>query len=255
MRRTLILLALGSALVPGAVLSQPYPGVALRWSHCFGEGTGFSNRSFACDTNSGVDVLVGSFVLREDLPSVSGCEITIDFNTAGPPPDMDPFPPPGPPLSDWWMFKSAGTCRQTALTASFVADPTNTVCLDWGAGQQVGGIGAYNIEAALGQGKARLLIAVAVPPSALADLTAGTEYACVTVGINHIKTVGAGACAGCTTPMFITFNRANVVTPVAANNRLLTGPVNGYDADRVAWNTGVTATRATSWGALKSLYR
>jgi hypothetical protein len=253
MRRALLVFTLGCLATAAPVLAQP-SGVALRWNHCFGEGTGVFNRSFACDTNSGVETLVGSFALAIDMASVSGSEITIDFNTA-PPPHLDPFPPPGPVVPEWWRLRQPGTCRQNAMTASFVADPGNTVCQDWGAGQQVGGIGAYNIEGPLGQGRARLLMAVAVPQTALANLSGGTEYAVVTVQISHTKTVGTGACAGCGAPMFITLSRVNVVTPTAGENRLLSGPLDQINADRVTWNAGVTATRATSWATLKSLYR
>ena len=251
MRRNFIPLALACALIAGSARAQS-SGVALRWNHCFGEGTGLRSRSFACDSNAGLEELVGSFVLWTDLAGVIGNQIVLDFSTT--PPFLFVPPPPGPPLPEWWKFRAAGTCRQNALSASFLPDPDNLTCRDWGGGQQVGAIASYQIET-LGQGRARLLMGVAVPVGFEAALTAGIEYASFTVRIRHDKTVGTGACAGCQLPMFIAINRIDVVTPDPLSTIRLGGPVNGTDADRVSWNADVTASRSRTWAALKSIFR
>ena len=253
MRRALFVFALGCLLTAAPTLAQPGPGVALRWSHCFGEGTGPFNRTFACDTNAGFEELIGSFAIAEDMVHVSGNEIVVDLSTTYPYAYM-PVPPSGPPLPEWWKFKNAGTCRQNALSVSFVADPGNVVCQDWGAGQEVGGLGAYNIDFR-GPGTARILAVVAVPPSALQSLSAGTEYYSFTLRIAHIKTVGTGACGGCGTPIYIAFNSIKVTTDTAANDHLYSGPLNGADSNFALWNQSPVPTRAASWGALKSRYR
>src|SRR6185369_12251151 len=116
--------------------AQPYPGVALRWSHCFGEGTGLATRTFACDTNAGSEELIGSFALGGDMADVSGNEIVVDVFTGYPYVRMPVPPSGGGPLPEWWKFKNTGTCRQTALTTAFVADAANVVCQDWALGQQ-----------------------------------------------------------------------------------------------------------------------
>ena len=253
MRRILVLIALASALAPGVAFAQS--GVALRWNHCFGEGTGAMNRSFACDTNSGVETLVGSFMLPIDLAAVVGNEITVDITTSRPGAYMG-YPPPGPPLPEWWKYFQSGTCRQLALSVSFVADPANVACEDWGSSQGVGLIGAYRIETAggLGPGRARLIMAVAVPQVAQANLLAGHEYASFTVQIRHDKTVGTGACGGCEVPLYIYVNSIRVVTPAPANDLWLSGPLNGYDANFVSWNAGIVPTRGSTWAALKARY-
>jgi len=247
MRRAILLLALGCLFAAASAHAQPF-GVALRWNHCFGEGSGVASKNFACDTNSGFEELIGSFAIGENMVNVSGNEIVVDVSTAY------PFQTGGPPLPDWWKFKNSGTCRPTSLVSVFVADPANAVCLDWGAGQQVGGLGAYNIDFR-GPGTARILMAIAVPPTALQELHPGNEYYSFTLRIRHDKTVGTGACGGCTTPLYLVFNRINVVTDTLANNRLYAGPLNGTDSNFASWNLSPVPTRSATWGVLKSLYR
>jgi hypothetical protein len=255
MRRALVAFALGCLLTAAPAHAQPSPGIALRWNHCFGEGTGLANRIFACDTNAGFEELIGSFAIGgEDMLNVAGNEIVIDLSTACRFGTTMPVPPSGGPLPEWWKFKNAGTCRQSALGITFAADPENVVCQDWGAGAQVGGIAAYNIDF-LGPGTARVIAAVAVPPTALQALSPGNEYYSFTLRISHVKTVGTGACGGCGTPVCIAFNRINVVTDTPANDRTYSGPLNGYDSDFAMWNFSPVPTRAASWGAVKSLYR
>ena len=138
---------------------------------------------------------------------------------------------------------------------------------NWASGQSAGGIGAYNIGIA-GPNTARVVAALAVPASALADLFAAQEYFSYNLTINNAKTVGTGACAGCTTPACIVFNSVKVTTQVAANDRTLSGPTNGTDSNFCTWqggagtdsNRGVgcpaaTPTRNSTWGKVKSLYR
>ena len=264
MRRALLALALGCLFTAAAADAQPY-GVALRWNHCFGEGTGLVSRAFACDTNAGFEELIGSFAINEDMPNVNGNEIVVDVFTGAPPyccaPRPNslvgvamPAPPAGGPLPEWWKFRSPGTCRQTALTPFFVADPTHAVCQDWAMGQQVGGLAAYNIDFR-GPGSARIIAAVAVPPAALQSLHTGSEYYSFTLRISHAKTVGAGACGGCDTPMYLVLTHINVTTSVPAEDRVCSGPLNGVDSDFVIWSPAPVPTRSTTWSAVKALYR
>jgi hypothetical protein len=114
--------------------------------------------------------------------------------------------------------------------------------------------------------------AVAVPPTAFAALVSGQEYFAFMVRIQHTKTVGTGQCAGCCTPVNLVFNAIKVVTPVAADDRTITGPTNGIDSHFARWQGGFQTyaqsasmapppcgesvpTRARTWSELKALYR
>jgi hypothetical protein len=229
-------------------------GVNLRWQQCLGDG-GTINRSFACDTNSGTHVLVSSFELAQPIPQVFGNEIILDLASAG------------PALPSWWAFKNVGTCRQTSMSMSAVGSPTAIACVDWASGKAAGGVGAYHMFP-FGPTTARFMLATAVPAAALPDLVAGQEYFSNSIAILNTKTVGDGACAGCTTPVCLVLNRILVVAQIAANDRALSGPTNGTDSDYATWQGGsnvvsyrgsgcpaATPTRRGTWGEVKSLYR
>ena len=249
-----VTLLCGMLLALTAVAASAAPGTNIRWQGCFGDG-GAQNRAFACNTNTGTsNILVGSFEIGADILQASGNEVVVDIASAG-------------PLPAWWGFKNAGTCRQNSLSMNFSLPGTAVNCADWASGQAAGGIGAYNIGLG-GPNAARIVAAIAVPASALADLFAGQEYFSYNIVINNAKTVGTGLCAGCTTPVCIVFNSLKVTTQVAANDRTVAGPTNGTDSNYATWQGGVgvqstrgsgcpaaTPTRNSTWGQVKGLYR
>ena len=229
-------------------------GINLSWNNCAGEGTGTNNKTFACASNAGSNLLVTSFVLGADLAQVNGNELVIDVLTSA------------ATLPDWWAFKDVGTCRQTSLGFNATANAADVVCIDWGAGQSAGGIGAYSqelgtIDPSLLAQHRRLKIAVAVPLSAIADLTADTEYFSCNVTVNNAKTVGTGSCAGCNLPMCVVLNsvRVTVLTGGGTLDALL-GAGTSPGSNIVTWQGAgpdcqAVPTRNTTWGAVKALYR
>lgn len=251
MKRKLLGISVVAAMLLTASLASA-AGVNLAWSNCLGDG-GTPNRTFACAANTGSNVLVTSFILGADLNDVSGNELVLDFLTT------TSFP-------EWWQFATVGTCRQLSLSSNFVFN--DNICLDWAQGGGSGGIGSYSVDPGPGgwtidpsvvNRHRRLKIAKAVPPQALAALVANQEYYSTNIVINNAKTVGTGACAGCTENVCIVFNSLNVTTPVGANNVLLaTGNTAG--SNTATWQGTVAdcllvPTRNTTWGAVKSLYR
>lgn len=260
------LLSLGFLLIAGSAIAMPIStvgpyrygpyGCDLRWNACFRDG-GAINRAFACDTNSGAEVLVGSFVPAWDISDVSGLEIVIDVASAG------------AAMPAWWSYKNVGTCRQNSLSMGFVALPSSVACLDWSAGQAAGGIGAYTIGGR-GPTTARIVAAIAVPFGALANLTGRQEYFAFTLTINHAKTVGTGSCGGCDVPVCIVYNKTKMTTPIASHDTYVMGPSNLTDSDYVTWQGGAgvssfggsttgcpaaTPVKRGTWGSIKSLYR
>src|ERR1041385_150609 len=228
-------------------------GVGIRWTECIGDG-GTLNRNFACNVNTGSNVLVGTFQLgAAGLAQVSGEEIVVDLGSAS------------ATLPAWWQFKNAGTCRTGSLAIGAAPTANAANCADWGGGLAGAGLGAY-IIGARGPNTARVVAASAVPPSGLQDLGGGQEDFAVTPAINKPKTVNGG-CTGCQTAVCIVFNSLNMTTPVLANNVLLTGPSNGTDADFCTWQGGAgvivggtpgcgaaTPTKNATWGAVKAMY-
>src|SRR5262245_15559148 len=174
------------AILVGLVAASPVlaaPGVAIRWDKCYGDA-GVVNRNFACNTNSGTNVVIGSFLLAHDMLYPSNMEAQLCVAAAA------------TPLPAWWSFVNAGACRQTSLVADFVAPPDANNCPDWMSGQGAGGIGAYDVGF-LGPSSARILLAAAVPAAPTVDLFGGQEYFTFRLRLANAKTVGTGACGGC----------------------------------------------------------
>ena len=64
-------------------------GVSLAWNNCLGGG-GVTNRTFACNTNSGSRSLYVSFVPPADITRIVGIEAVIDIEAGA------------STLPDWW---------------------------------------------------------------------------------------------------------------------------------------------------------
>jgi len=248
-----------------AIVSAAPPGVNLRWDQCFSDG-GVQNKMFACDTNLGSERLVISFVLGSDLSQVSGNEVVLQIQSAS------------ATLPSWWLMKNVGTCRPSSLAFAPAIQAGAANCVDWGAATKAGGIGAYSIGF-YGANSVRVSVAVAVPPTDLANLVADQEYFSGALTINHAKTVGTGACSGCDQPVCIVIEQLLVTTPVLENNVRVVGGASAPNSEFARWQNAAetnvtfechvmsgcthtfacvdaaTPTRGSTWGAVKSLYR
>lgn len=223
------------------------PGVNMRWTSCFGDGGAF-NRNFACNTNTGTNTLVGSFVLGQPVAPVSSNEMVIDLAASS------------PTLPSWWAFRNSGTCRQSSLSINSVANPSWVACVDWA--NEMAGIAVATYTIGFHGPATTRVTMVSAPPAPYPSLVAGQEYFSFNLNINNQKTVGTGACAGCTVPICARLASIKLVTPTTpVNDVLLSGPTNGTDSDFVTWQNGAAAclaatpARRETWGAVKSLYR
>jgi len=246
------------------------PGVNLRWDRCYGEG-GVSNKTFACNTNAGMEQLVGSFELAQDLDRVATAEIVLDLRSAS------------PTLPAWWQMVNFGTCRRTALDFDPNLD-TFTSCYDWSAEPTGGGISLYSIGSQ-GPEHVRINASIAVTSEHLATLLAGQEYFLFRLLIFHEKTVGTGACSGCDQPVCIFLSRVSLYrfqSSTAAMN--LEKGANWSGSQYATWQNGYpihvhqvcetpgipcprrytdfecvlstpTASRGSTWGQVKALFR
>jgi len=241
------------ALLALAAQAEAAGGLFLRWNKCYGDG-GLQSKAFACDTNAGNAFLTAGFELGVDLGQVSGNEIVLELAATG-----SSWPA-------WWAFRNPGTCRMTSMSINSVFDATSTVCVDWEQANAVAGVTAYDIGVR-GANTARLVAALAMPLDLLQDLSAGQEYFAFNIFISRSKTVGAGACGGCATPVCLLLASINVTTPVLANSQKLSGPGNTVDSDFVTWQGGAgvvvggaigcpaaTPVQQRTWGTVKALY-
>lgn len=227
--------------------------VTLAWNGCLSDG-GATNRTSTCAANTGTNTMVGTFQLDADFAGVTGIEVVIDLISAG-------------TIPSWWEFFTAGTCRQASLTGNATISGAAVNCVDAFSGAAAGGVAAYQSSPSPSDWgispanepahrRVKLGFAVASP----ADMLGNTDYFAFNLNVNNAKTVGTGACAGCSTPVCIVFNSCNVVAGTSSNIKVSngTGPV-GNNA--ITWQGGAGAdcqavpTRNVTWGQVKSLYR
>ncbi|MCE9626469.1 MAG: hypothetical protein K8R56_00955 [Candidatus Eisenbacteria bacterium] len=251
-----------AAVLTLAVTSVAVPahatGIALRWLSCVGS----ANRNFACDRSTGSELLVGSFEPPAGINKFVGIEASVRVVSAS------------NVLPAWWQFRNAGSCRQNSLSLSFdMSDQME--CEDPWQGQASGGIGRYLID---GSNSGELLFVGALPPEAVHPVTPGTTYAAFKLIINHQRTTGGGACAGCESPVCIRFVSAKLVMPSRVVGGQNGPPGNqqvteeqfievtqgisgmGGSANIATWQGGAAScsqggSKPASWKQLKDLYR
>ena len=227
-------------------------GIGLAWTSCEGD-FGTHARTFACNSNLGSDRLVASFVLAAGITGVSGVIAHLDLGNAG------------PTLPAWWELLNPGTCRQTGATSSGDPPIGSVACLSWSNGLASSAF-TYTIGA-LGPNTAALRSESVVQVANLASLSANQEYGAVTLTINHAKTVGLGACGGCSTPVCLVLTGVDVFTGGPTPAITLTNPAHPTTGNVAFWQagvgvpnlpsgcTGAVPVHGSTWGAVKSLYR
>ena len=238
-------------LVPlPAAAQQIGVGVAgLAWDDC--GASGVNNKVFACDADTGRSVLIGSFVSPIDQPLFVGVEVVIDLQSHS------------QVLPDWWQFFNLGTCRRTSLAATFDFSILPGGCADPFGQPAQGGMAGYCsmgpncVDSRTDPAQSRIKAAGAIAQGH--PIEADVEYYAVRLVIDHEKTVGAAACAGCdvgVTLMMNTIKSAEWSGQYVSNYGDPSPGAHGC----VTWNSspvpcGALPVRNATWGQVKSLYR
>ncbi|MBI5168428.1 MAG: hypothetical protein HZA61_02970 [Candidatus Eisenbacteria bacterium] len=242
---------LGFSLLLLALLSGPahaqYGAVRIAWDDCGSAGA--TARTFACNTNSGVEVIVVSFKPANSTDAVYQFDTRLALGYES----FEVIP-------DWWAFVPVTGCRRGSLIASADFTSASGACADPWMGQAFTSLSVTRYDIFDTQLRREIVqVTTAIPFASAAPLDAATEYYGVRLIVNHQKTVGTGACAGCAQGMCVglfgsgSSTLANPANPVRSS----LFPRNGYS---VTWNGGTSCDRLVparnaTWGALKSLYR
>jgi len=224
-------------------------GINLAWTDCGAAGT--ADKVVACTSNSGANILVGSFATPIDMSQFNGISAVIDVTT-----DTDP-------MVAWWNLQTGG-CRAGSVSGSFdfTGGPFGP-CTDIWAGAASGGTEYANPPSSTTSATApitnhariRLVCAIAGTAPTLAN---GTEYYCFKVTIGNAKSTGTGSCAGCLNKACIVFNSLLLTQPAGVGDAIVT---NAIGSQQVTWQGGAGAScasvpvRTKTWGQVKSLYR
>ncbi len=264
-------LVVASPLAAGLAAAVPHPPeaghVSLAWDQCWSEG-GVAHKHFACNADTGYDVIVASFVSDSAISKFVGLLGVVEGQSLS------------PTLPDWWQLFNTGACRQTSLSASFdFTSWPNVSCHDLWMGLAQGGIADYqttlfpppapiNVPASN-----RLQVRVGAGFVEPETLLAGVQYYAFRLIIDHAKSTGAGACAGCSTGICISLTEILLsyqagpstysyqLTQELENKSIswqcATGTApsqwTGGSCDPVA-GCSVPARNRT-WGSIKALYR
>lgn len=240
----------------------------LRWDDCLGNG-GTYNKVFACDTNLGEAVLVGSFRLAATTQAVTGLSAIVNFTSVG------------AAIPAWWDLRNvAGACRRGALVSEFTAPPTSTGCAYPWATPSGGAAGGHSYDYPdVYPDRARVRLTMAIPAGEEFTVPAGQETFAFRLHMDRRFTTGP-ACAGCLEPVCIGWGWALITTAPGSGgtNFLVLGSETPDNGSNVTWQPGAVATtfsfcppfrscesymicqsatpaQAPTWGAIKSLYR
>ncbi len=231
----------------GTVTYDPPPaggGLNLGWDDCGGAPASL-NKTFACDTNSGTNTLVGSFVAPSLVDSMTASEIVMDLQSAG------------ATLPAWWQMRFQFGCRPSALTqsADFTAGPFT--CFDYWSGGASGGV----IEdfPVLNRARIKMLEGVPVGSPLIRGILEGAEVYSFKCNISNAKTVGSGSCAGCATGVCIVLNSIRISQTFPSGVKFISSPAARAYA---TWQGGTgsdcyaaTPAKNVTWGRIKAQYR
>jgi len=226
MQRHLLLLLLSLSLASPALAG----GVDIAWDNCRGEPGAGSLKEFACGNNLGGESLWISFESSVSAPSMGRFEVAIDFHSRD-----------GGTLPVWWDFEDLASCRRGALQVDKGGAVETPTCARIFTSANRPTWVVDRVDYMLPTPDAgRMVIAAAVS----GPLVANQRYLACIFTLLHANTA---SCAGCDVPVVIS------VTAVRPDGIIISNPLH---QNFVYWQqTNPTATRATTWGALKGLYR
>jgi hypothetical protein len=208
-------------------------GVDIAWDGCRGDPEAVSLKTFACDTNTGEHLLYVSFVPAVAFSPVQILEVALEVRTRG-----------GFPLSAWWDVGIEG-CRRSQFGPTLGVSSTPS-CEGWSPPPDFS-VNRFNYRSPTAD-VARMVVSTR---GVSTGVLAGHHYLACRLTVRHPRTVGTGSCAGCLEPVDITVSAVRLGT--LTTEQVLTQP---QTSARALWQQETpVATRASTWGALKSLYR
>jgi hypothetical protein len=228
-------------------------GIDLGWDDCPGGAAYSVIKTFACNTNVGVNTMVGSFVAPEGVVAMSSNEIVMDVQTGG------------LALPAWWKM-ATGQCRPaTSVAGTFDFTGGPFTCYDY---WQAGAIGALNwsvLPTTTNRCRIKGVFALPAGDERITSILEGTHVYSFKGRIINAQSTGLGACAGCSDEACIVLNSIRINQPASSGHTQihLSNPATVQHVIWQAWSTGnpvyqcptVTPTKTRSWGSIKALYR
>lgn len=249
-RRAWWLTCIGIAIA-GVGTARAGSGMSLAWDSC----AGTMDKSFACNTNdAGAPFrLVMAFRSPADIPDFAGVSMVINFCT-------------GPHvLPNWWMI-GTGNCRDGSFVFPARTTGLGATCTNEWAGKFAGGGFTFTSGVGGNWNAARLVLDFAT--SDTTAIAAGVRYIGGVAMLDQRHTVDDGSgdpvCIGCELPACFVLNSTELFGFQPGEDYLIENSSDG--GYFVTWQGGaftgphgscpfVVATRRSTWGTVKALYR
>jgi len=232
-------------------LSSAAEGINLFWNDCGAGLRPATNREFACDVNTGSNLLVASFwystYVQYQLGSMT---VDIDLQSAG------------ATLPAWWGLAQTGMCRSSCLTP--VRDLSPVSCVDPWLGYDAHPVFLYQTtrdNPSMPPNRAHIYANTATHHSEM-FLDPNGENVAFALRLNNSLTIGSGACEGCSVPVCLVLNSITLANYWHEYPSIyLTAP---FENNYVTWQggaiggagcPGATPTLNRTWGQIKTLYR
>ena len=243
-------LLLQVALLALSVAPARAAGINLGWDDCPGGATYSATKTFACDTNTGINILVVSFVAPAGVEAMSANEIVIDFMTAG------------ATIPDWWKFRT-GLCRPASLrlNVDFTAGPFT--CYDYWQGGAVGAI-SQDTPGSSNWSRIKALSAMPAGSPLITSIPEGTHVYSCKVTINNLNSVGLGSCAGCGVEVCMVLQSLRLNQPTPLPQIDLYTPATVRHVIWQGWSNpnpnygcpaSIVPVKQRTWGSIKAQYR
>lgn len=228
-------------------------GVDLTWNDCVGSGAETRARSFSCEgpRNETYDLVV-QFRTPVDVPSLVALTAIVEFQSAS-----------GAPLTPFWHYEGGGCDGQVRGYLGGVAPYANLSALSgcaaqgvvdpWTAGSPEGPMLVYTANAQRPGNGRFVLTDTELEPVAIPAATACYGFHLTFTNRNR------GACAGCSDPGVLAVRELVLESGDGAPPLVL--DTSDRSGQCVTINGGASSlcgavpARATTWGAIKSLYR
>jgi len=228
-------------------------GIDVGWDDCPGGAAYSLLKTFACDTNVGINTIVGSFVAPASVIAMSANETVFDIATGG------------AALAPWWGM-ATGQCRPASSVAGnfdFTLGPF--ACYDYWQAGAIGSLSWSVLPNSTNRCRIKGVFALPAGDARITSIAKGTPVYSFKCNINNAKSTGLGACAGCTDEACIVLQSIRINQPVASGGFaiFMTNPATAQHVIWQGWSTQdptaacplLTPAKPRSWGSIKALYR
>ncbi len=223
-----VILIVSAVLVLGVAAAHG-EAINLSWNNCPSGVSAADDITFACDDESKVMVLVGSFIAPSGIDQFIGLEGSVQLIADN-------------GIPDFWQLGADG-CRSTSGTPAFAFPGMSGCSTPWNS-QTLGFWDYSNHDPQLPPGRGHMRVDAVRPSNQALQLSSGREYYAFQM---KIVMDAATTCQGCRDPVCFVLNSITLYQPSdVADASVITNPAT---RNYVTWQGGGTGTGCSAAGA------